>query len=154
MTNISVKTIKDIKEKTEKILALLGVKGRVSVSAQESKIRVSVESPDKALLIGWRGENLFALRYMLAIMFREIMPEKTSLVLDVGGYLRDKEKRIEKMVDDAAKKVKDTGMEEMLPPMNSYERMLAHQRASNITGVSSYSEGSGPARRIFITKKR
>ena len=154
MANISVKTIKDIKEKTDKTLALLGVDGKVSVSAQEGKIKVLVDSPDKALLIGRGGENLFALRYMLAIMCREMMPEKTSLMLDVGGYLRDKEKRIEKMVDDAAKKVKETGMEEMLPPMNAYERMLAHQRASKDAGISSYSEGVGQARRIFITKKQ
>ena len=57
------------------------------------------------------------------------------------------------MVDTAVKKVKETGMEEMLPPMNPYERMLAHQRVSGISGVTSYSEGVGTERRIFVEKK-
>jgi len=154
MSSINVNTIKKVKEKTEKILSLLGVDYKVSASAEEGKIKIAVDSSDKALLIGYRGENLFSLRYMLAIICREDLPEGTSLTVDVGGYLKDKEKRIENMVDAAVKKVKETGMEEMLPPMNPYERMLAHQRVSDISGITSYSEGTGGERRIFITKEQ
>jgi spoIIIJ-associated protein len=152
MTSISVSTIKKVKEKTEKALSLMSVDYKVNVSAEEGKITVSIDSSDKALLIGYRGENLFSLRYMLALICREDLSEGTSLTVDVGGYLKDKEKRIDNMVDTAIKKVKETGMEEMLPPMNPYERMLAHQRASKVSGVTSYSEGMGTERRIFITK--
>lgn len=152
MDNISVGTIKKVKEKMEKILTLLGVDAKTSVSAEEGKINIAIDSDDKALLIGYRGENLFSLRYMTALVCREILPEGTSITVDVGGYLKDKEKRIENMVDTAIKKVKETGMEEMLPPMNPYERMLAHQKVSKMSGVSSYSEGVGSDRRIFVTK--
>jgi spoIIIJ-associated protein len=131
----------------------LSVDHKISVSAKEGKIQIAVDSADKALLIGYRGENLFALRYMLALVCREDLPEDTSLTVDVGGYLKDKEKRIENMVDLAIKKVRDTGMEEMLPQMNPYERMLAHQRAAGTKGITSYSEGTGTERRIFITKE-
>ncbi len=152
MANISVSTIKKVKEQADRMLSLLGVDANTNVSAQEGRVKIEIVSADKALLIGYRGENLFALRYMMALVARELLPEGTSLAVDVGGYLKDKEKRIENMVDVAAKKAKETGMEEMLPPMNAYERMLAHQRASKITGVTSYSEGAGSERRIFITK--
>lgn len=153
MTSISVSTIKEVKGKTERILSSLGVDYKINVSAEEGVVKVTIDSTDKALLIGYRGENLFALRYILALASRKILPENTSLVVDVGGYLKDKEKRIQNMVDMAAKKVQETGMEEMLPPMNAYERMLAHQRVSKMQGLSSYSEGSGLERRIFITKE-
>lgn len=153
MANISVSTIKKVKERAEKFLSLLSVDAKTNVSAEEGRIKVSIDSVDKALLIGYRGENLFALRYMMALVCREILPEGTSLVVDVGGYLKDKEKRIENMVDTAVRKVKETGMEEMLPPMNPYERMLAHQRVSGISGITSYSEGTGTERRIFVTKE-
>ncbi len=153
MASISVKTINDVKDKTAKLLDLLGVDSKVAVSAEEGRIKVSVDSKDKALLIGWRGENLFALRYVLALLCREMLPEKTALMVDVGGYLKDKERRIDRIVDAAVKKVKDTGMEEMLPPMNPYERMLAHQRAAGTKGITSYSEGAGSGRRIFIGKE-
>lgn len=152
MTSISVGTIKKIKDKTEKFLSLLSVNYKINVSAKEGRIQVSIDSSDKALLIGYRGENLFALRYMLALVCREDLPEDTSLVVDVGGYLKDKEKRIENMVDMVIKKVQETGMEEMMPPMNPYERMLAHQRVAGIRGITSYSEGVGADRRIFIAK--
>lgn len=154
MSNISVGTIKKVKEKAEKAVSLLGVDQKISVSAEEGVVRVSVDSADKALLIGYRGENLFALRYMLALICREILPEGTSLVVDVGGYLKDKERRIENMVEAAAKKVRDTGMEEMLPSMNAYERMLAHQKAAKMRGVTSYSEGSGSERKLFIAREQ
>ncbi|RJO62247.1 KH domain-containing protein [candidate division WS5 bacterium] len=152
--SISVSTIKKVKEKAEKTLTLLGVDQKTAVSAEEGRVRISIDSTDKALLIGYRGENLFALRYMLALICREILPEGTSLVADVGGYLKDKEKRIENMVETAAKKVRDTGMEEMLPPMNAYERMLAHQKAAKMNGITSYSEGSGNERKLFISKEQ
>jgi spoIIIJ-associated protein len=152
--SISVGTIKKVKEKTEKTVSLLGVDKKINVSAEEGAIKISIESADKALLIGYRGENLFALRYVLALICREDLPEDTSLSVDVGGYLKDKEKRIEHMVDAAIKKVRDTGMEEMLPAMNPYERMLAHRRASEKSGVTSYSEGKGADRRMFIAKEQ
>jgi len=152
--SISIGTIKKTKEKMEKVLTLLGVDYKISASAEEGRIKIAVDSSDKALLIGYRGENLFALRYMCALVCREDIPEGTSLVVDVGGYLKDKEKRIENMVDAAVKKVKETGMEEMLPPMNPYERMLAHQRVSGIRGITSYSEGAGTDRRIFVAKEQ
>ncbi len=151
--SISVGTIKKVKEKTDKVLSLLSVDYKINVSAEEGKIRVAIDSTDKALLIGYRGENLFSLRYMLALVCRTDLPEGTSLTVDVGGYLKDKEKRIEGMVDAAVRKVKETGMEEMLPQMNPYERLLAHQRVSGVRGVTSYSEGVGTERRIFIAKK-
>ncbi len=150
---ISISTIKEVKAKVEKILSLLGVDAKASVSAEEGRIKIAIDSKDKALLIGYRGENLFALRYIIALIMRADLPEGTSLVVDVGDYLKDKEKRIESMVDAAVKKVKETGMEEMMPTMNPYERMLAHQRVSKISGVTSYSEGAGTERRIFITKE-
>lgn len=154
MSNISVGTIKKVKERAEKVLSLLGVDAKVKASAEEGRIRLEIDSKDKALLIGYRGDNLFSLRYTLALICREDLPEGTSLFVDVGGYLKDKEKRIENMVDAAAKKVKETGMEEMLPPMNPYERMLAHQRVAGIKGITSYSEGAGTERRTFITKEQ
>lgn len=154
MSSISVGTIKKVKERTEKLLSLLGVEGKVKGSAEEGKVRIEIESSDKALLIGYRGENLFTLRYILALVCREELPEGIAVTVDVGGYLKDKEKRIDNMVDTAVKKVKDTGMEEMLPPMNPYERMLAHQRVTGISGITSYSEGSGTQRRIFVAKEQ
>ena len=81
------------------------------------------------------------------------LPEGTTFVLDAGDYLKEKEKRIEKIVDNAARKVKREGGTEKLPQMNAYERRIAHQRASYIEGVSSSSEGEGLKRRVVIGKK-
>jgi len=153
MANITLATIKTVKEKTEKILTLLSVDYKTNVSADENKISISISSEDKALLIGHRGDNLFSLRYIIALVLRESLPEGTSITVDVGGYLKDKEKRIEGIVLNAIKRVSETGMEEMLPPMNPYERMLAHQKVSEKKGITSYSEGEGPERRMFITKE-
>lgn len=153
MTKIDVQTIKKVKERAEKVVSLLGIQGKVLASAEEGKIRISVDTDDKALLIGIRGENLFALRYMVALVCREILSEGTSLSLDVGGYLEEKEKRIESIAEQAARRVKETGFEETLPEMNPYERMLAHQKVAGIKGLTSYSEGQGPSRKVIIAKE-
>jgi len=152
MASIKASTVKEVKEISEHTVSLLGMKSDVSVSAEEGHIKVSIDSEDSALLIGYRGESLFALRHILSLLCRESLPEGTSFTVDVGGYLKGREKRIEQMVEEAAATAKETGKAQSLPSMNAYERMIAHQKASSL-GVVSQSEGTGQNRQVVISKE-
>ena len=49
--SINVGTIKKVKERAEKILSLFMVDYKINVSAEEGKIRVSIDSSHKTLFI-------------------------------------------------------------------------------------------------------
>jgi predicted RNA-binding protein Jag len=74
MNNIKIDTIKKTKERTEKVLGLMGIQGRIMVLGEEGAVRVNISSKESSLLIGHHGENLFALRHILSLTCRELLP--------------------------------------------------------------------------------
>ena len=53
-----------------------------------------------------------------------------------------------------AQKAKRYGRNMKLEPMNPYERRIIHSELQNVEGVSSYSEGKEPYRRLIIQVDR
>ena len=70
--------------------------------------------------------------------------------LDIAGYKAAREQEIRQLAHEAAERVLRSGGEEMLPPMNSFERRLVHLVISETTGVGSESIEEEPFRRIVI----
>jgi Predicted RNA-binding protein len=154
VNSIKIETIKQVKERVEEVLSLLGLQARTNVSAEESQVNIDIETADSALIIGYHGETLVALRHVLALVCREMLPEGVAVRIDVANYLKNREAKIVSMVEEAARKVKKTGEDEALSPMSSYERMLAHQKASEIEGITTHSEGIGEGRRVVLGKAK
>ena len=71
--------------------------------------------------------------------------------LDVGGYRKKREKTLESLAARLAEKALSTGRNIALDPMNSYERRIVHTALSDVDGISTYSEGEEPERRVIIT---
>ena len=151
MDSIKIDTIKKVKERTEKMLSLMGISAKIMVLGEEGAIRVNISSKESPLLIGHHGENLFAMRHILSLVCRDLLPVGTAFMLDVDDYFKERQERLEKMVASAARRVKNTGKKEDLPAMNAYERRLVHQFASQF-GVESSSEGQGEERRVVLKK--
>ena len=71
--------------------------------------------------------------------------------LDVGGYRKKREKTLESLASRLAEKALTTGRNIALDPMNSYERRIVHTALAEVDGISTYSEGVEPQRRVIIT---
>ena len=50
----------------------------------------------------------------------------------------------------AARRVQETGRPERLDAMNAYERKIVHDAVTEVSGVSTASEGEDPDRRVVI----
>ena len=110
----------------------------------------NVNSRDKGILIGKRGNTLDALQYLISLYINRGNEEYVKIILDIEGY---REKREETLIR-LAKRMADTAIRNRrkvkLEPMNPYERRIIHSSLQDYKGVTTYSEGKDPYRRIVI----
>ena len=136
------------KEIIDDFLAKLTVSAKANVFAIEEYLKIEIEGKDASLLIGYHGDNLRALRHLLSAMIRKNVDESAVVMVDVAGYVANKEARIQKMTQKAIDEARKEGRAE-LPPMTSFERRIAHSYASD-QGLRSHSEGFGQDRHVVI----
>ncbi|MCS6789156.1 MAG: hypothetical protein NZ484_01130 [Patescibacteria group bacterium] len=72
------------------------------------------------------------------------------IFIDINNYRKERENLIIQLVRAAAKKVMITKEEISLPPMNSYERRIAHLELVSNPEVKTESQGKGKSRHIII----
>lgn len=141
--------LKKAKKIVNNLLESLSVSAEANVFAIEEYLKVEIEGEDASLLIGYHGDNLRALRHLLSAIIRRELGKEIVVMVDVAGYVAEKEKRIQKMAQKAIDEAKKTG-KSSLPPMTSFERRIAHSYISD-QGFSSESHGFGQERHIVVT---
>lgn len=142
--------MEDIKKTTEFLINALGFDSAVVVAERASAVYVNIQEENPVLLIGRHGETLDALQHMVKLMCNRASEESIQIVVDVNGYKSKRIEILEKRVRDIARKVRETGNEAELEPMNSYERMVVHTAVSGIADVETESRGFGRDRKIVI----
>jgi spoIIIJ-associated protein len=130
----------------------LGVSAKAKVFTVEEYLKIEIEGKDSSLLIGFHGDNLRALRYLISIIMRKHFDEDSIVHVDVAGYLSQKEEKIKNMAQKAIDKYEKTKKPQDLPEMNSYERRIAHSYISD-AGYTSESVGEGRDRHIIVSKQ-
>lgn len=149
------KHIEKIKGKAKEVTELLGFSSDVIVVERGNVISVNFQVDEPAVLIGRGGEGLESLQHILRLLLGETIYEIGGiLVVDINGYRDKKASSIEKMAREIAHRVRTSGTEEELPPMNSFERRLVHTLITNIADVESGSVGDRLDRRVVIKPKK
>ncbi len=127
----------------------------IAVAEDEQTIKIRVEGHHVGTLIGHRGETLDALQLLTSLVVNHQNGDEQDsyykVQLDVGGYRKKREKTLESLAERLAEKALSTGRNIALDPMNSYERRIVHTALSDVDGISTYSEGEEPERRVIIT---
>lgn len=142
--------VKAAKEIVNSFLEALTVSAKANVFAIEEYLKIEIEGKDAPLLIGYHGDNLRATRALLSAIIRKQISETAIVMVDVAGYVAEKERRIQKMAQKAIDEAKEKGRAE-LPVMTSFERKIAHSYISD-QGLKSESEGEGKDRHIVVSK--
>lgn len=145
--------LKKAKEVVEGFLEKLGVKAKANVYAVEEYLKVEIDGPDSSLLIGFHGDNLKALRHLLSIVLRKEVSEELIILVDVSHYLDRREEKIKEMAKKVIDKVKKTGRPQELPPLNAFERRIAHSYITE-QGLKSESQGEGRERHIVVSSQQ
>ena len=139
-------------EISQTILDSMGIASTISIDS-EDPIYLSVSTNDSALLIGKRGERLKALQAIVNTIYRHNDPEAGFVGIDVEGYKKERVEKVQALAQEMAQKALDTGEEQHLKPMNSFERRSIHTLLSEDPNIVTDSEGEGLSRHIVIRKR-
>jgi spoIIIJ-associated protein len=114
---------------------------------------VSGDEDDMALLIGKHGQTLDAVQELTRMAVGRRLDERIRVIVDVEDYRKRRESRLEDRAREVAARVLKSGSEEILEPMNPFERKIVHDAVSGIDGVESSSRGEEPDRAVVIRRR-
>lgn len=112
-----------------------------------------ISSTDMGILIGKRGNTLDSIQYLLSLVVNKNKDDYIKVVVDAEGYRAKREETLIRLANKMAEKAKYVKRPIKLEPMNPYERRIIHSALQNIQGITTYSEGDEPYRRVVIQSK-
>jgi len=142
-------------ETANELLRLTGLDARTREAGLNGRyVHLELDGADVAYLIGKRGEVLNALQYLLNTIAGSGRQGGARVVLDGQQYRLRREKVLRKLATDIADQVKERGEEAVLDALPAFERRIVHQALSEVEGVTTYSEGEEPNRRVVIAPEQ
>src|SRR5699024_5896150 len=135
------------------IIRDMNLEGTSRTDIKGNEIRIDIESPTAAKLIGKRGATLNALQEVAQNYFNSIHRSYGIIILDVEDYREKRRETLENLAMNMSKKALRSNGPVRLEPMPSFERKIMHRVLSDIENIETYSEGSEPNRYLVIEKK-
>jgi spoIIIJ-associated protein len=147
--------ISDAKTFLSNVLDNMGVKAEISIKEEDNAVRISMAGPDMGILIGYRGETLDSLQYLVSLVVNKGGEnEYKRVILDTENYRMKREETLKRLAKRIADKVRATNRQVKLEPMNPYERRIIHSALQNDLNVETFSEGDEPYRRVVVDLKK
>lgn len=140
----------------EDLMAKMGIDATAEPSMVNDHMYVDIvgdDEDDMALLIGRHGATLDAIQELTRMVVGRRLDERCRVLVDVEDY---RKRREERMIEDAlrvAREVLETGEDQILDPMNPYERKLVHDAVADLGGLETSSQGEEPHRSVVISRR-
>jgi spoIIIJ-associated protein len=113
-------------------------------------VNVVLDGKDVAYIVGKHGEVLNALQYLVNIVAGRRLDRGVRATLDGNDYRRRREEALTGLASKIAEQVLARGEEAVLDALPAFERRIVHKALSEIDGITTYSEGEEPNRRVVI----
>ena len=135
------------------LLQQMGVEGKVEVREQlaADQLRLEITGPDMGPVIGRRGDTLDAIQYLTSLVMSRASEEHVRLSVDTENYRVKRAESLQRLARKMAGKAVQYRRQMVLEPMNPYERRIIHSTLQDYQGVTTYSTGSEPGRRVVIS---
>lgn len=139
----------------EEILDDMSIECEIHVENTKDLLKVNLVGNDMGILIGRRGETLDSLQYLLSLVINKEHKDLRykRVILDTENYRKKREETLIRLANKLANKVKKTGKNVILEPMNPYERRVIHSALQGNKNISTRSEGDEPYRKVVILPK-
>lgn len=144
------------REFLSQVLDSMGIKANLELNLAADILKIDVvdiSSSDLGILIGKRGNTLDAIQYLTSLAVNKAGEKYIKLALDSEGYRAKREESLIKLAKKMADKASYSKRPVKLEPMNPFERRIIHSALQNYKGISTYSEGDDPYRRVVIVQK-
>jgi spoIIIJ-associated protein len=147
--------VEDVRVFVRSILNCMNIKAEIRIKEEENTIKVNLAGSDMGIIIGYRGETLDAIQYLVSLVVnKDHDVEYKRVLLDTENYRVKREETLKRLARRVAEKVKKTRKTVKFEPMNPYERRIIHSSLQNDRYVNTYSEGQEPFRRVVVSLKK
>ena len=135
-----------------KLLSDLGIEEDQILLTEGDPITVDVTVDDdrKGILIGRHAQTLDSLQLILSLMVNNQKEEHRRILLDISDYRKQRFEKIMDMADQVGATVAQTGQAKALPRLSPTERRQVHTHFSENEKLTTFSQGEGQDRRLFI----
>ena len=120
---------------------------------EKGRYKVILEGQNLGALIGRRGETLDAIQQLTSYSVNRT-GGRVRIQLDAEGYREKREQSLQHLAKKVAGKVVKYRRSVTLEPMNAYERHVIHTALQEVPGVTTYSTGTEPTRRVIVAYDR
>ncbi len=134
------------------LLPYFGITAGIDVK-EDSDGNISMEllGDSMGVIIGRRGDTLDAMQYLCSLVVNRGEDKHYRILIDTENYRAKREESLVRLARKIAGKVIKYKKSMTLEPMNPYERRIIHSALQDYRGITTYSTGSEPNRRIVVT---
>lgn len=122
--------------------------------AEKGRYKVILEGDRLGALIGRRGETLDAIQQLTNYAVNSGKDKRIRVQVDAENYRAKREASLEALSHKVAAKALKYRRSVTLEPMNAYERHVIHAALQDEPGVTTYSIGTEPNRRVVVAFDR
>ena len=147
-TELTLKFLEGLFEK-------MNVKAEAKViSENEDAIDLELVGENIGALIGRRGETLDAIQHLANYSINKSGENRVRINIDAENYRAKRTESLERLAKKVAGKVLKYRKNITLEPMNAYERHVIHTALQGMNGITTYSTGTEPNRRVVVAYER
>ncbi len=134
------------------VTRLMGAESDCEVKIENGELNIRLTNESETL-IGYRGDGIEALEYLVTVSINDGEGHSARVNLDCGNYRAQRDEALAAMANSRADKAVATGRRVELEPMSSSGRKVVHAALGERTDVITRSEGREPNRYIVIMPK-
>lgn len=156
---VKVTVKRDYREEAEiflkNIFDAMGINAEIKIKEIKDKIKIELIGSNMGILIGYRGETLDSLQYLVSLVINKNHDgEYRRVIIDTENYRTKREETLKRLAIRMSNKVQKSRKTVKFEPMNPYERRIIHSALQNNKNIKTYSEGDEPNRYVVIDLKK
>ncbi len=150
------KTSNKSDESIENFIKLINKELDLNLKVEKTEVKdhydVNITGEKSSLLIGYRGECLNAIQYLINTISLRKNEDHKKIYLNIAGYKEKREEALKGLANRLAEKAIKTSRYQKLEPMNAYERRIIHSALTENKEVKTISKGEEPRRYVVIER--
>lgn len=133
----------------------MGVDAEIKIKEFKDTINIEIIGSKMGILIGYRGETLDSLQYLVSLVVnKNYRGEHKRVIIDTENYRAKREETLRRLAIRMSHKVEKSKKIMKFEPMNPYERRIIHSALQSNKNIKTYSEGDEPNRYVVIDIKK
>lgn len=135
------------------ILERMMLVSRATVTSDNGTLNIEITGEDSGTAIGYRGESLDAIQYLVLTFLNQEKSDIKKVVVDSENYREKRKETLTALALRLAEKAHRTCRRIELEPMNPFERRVIHSALVDSEIADTVSEGEDIARHVVIIPK-